>query len=161
MGQRSVVPHHIGTLLPPASQQVQVQSTATCALFVEKDAAFHHLLQTLTPSELTSLVLVTSRGYADQACVRFLQLLAESMPVYALCDADPHGVQIYMCLKYGTASTYHLPEEGRVHTLRWLNWHDAMRSSSALLPIVIEDVYLALRLLQRLGGVKVAEYQVW
>lgn len=152
---------HVGTLLPSSSQQVHVQSTATNAIFVEKDAAFHHLLQTLTPSELASLVLVTSRGYADHACIRFLQLLAESMPVYAMCDADPHGVQIYMSLKYGTASSYHLPEEGKVHSIQWLNWHDAMRPSSALLPLLVEDVYLALRLLQRLSGVKVADYQVW
>ena len=138
-------------MLPSPSQQASISTSATRAIFIEKDAAYHHLLQTFTPTELASLVIVTSRGYADQACIRFLQLLADHMPVYAVCDADPHGVQIYLSLKYGTGTSATLPEMGRIDSLVWLDWYSS-DSQPNVLPLKETDVRLALRLLHQLPG---------
>ena len=148
-----------GTLLPATTQQVRADSTAKCALFIEKDAVFHHLLQSMTTTELSHVILMTSRGYADQAGVRFLQLLAEDMPVFALCDADPHGVKIYLSLKFGTLHSATLPDAGKLRTLQWLPWYLFMRLPcdvsgdlpSGQAPMHALDTSLALQLLDQLG----------
>ncbi|KDN44930.1 DNA topoisomerase IV, alpha subunit [Tilletiaria anomala UBC 951] len=70
-------------------------------LAVEKEAAFKSLCESKITAGLGlgigQGVLLTGRGYPDQATTDFLALLTEYLPrcpIFALVDADPHGIDI-------------------------------------------------------------------
>ncbi|XP_043264897.1 meiotic recombination protein SPO11 [Colletes gigas] len=88
-----------GALIPlMASNVVSVRTRAKMVLVVEKDAVFQKLLEDDCPSFL-KCILVTGKGYPDVATRMLVKLLSEKMelPVYAIVDADPFGVDI-MCV---------------------------------------------------------------
>ncbi|MFH4976037.1 hypothetical protein AB6A40_002746 [Gnathostoma spinigerum] len=81
----------------------QLHVTAKFALIVEKDAIFQRLLDDGFFSIFPSSVLITGKGYPDICTRLFLKLLRERhrLPIFALVDSDPHGIEIAMTYKYG------------------------------------------------------------
>lgn len=78
---------------------VRLNEPINYILVVEKDAVFKHLFQHNT-------ICITGKGFPDFATRRLLHVLNYAyidIPIYALVDSDPHGIQIFSTFKYGSA----------------------------------------------------------
>ncbi len=78
-----------------------IASTAKCVVIVEKDTVFQSLVSCSAFFSTVPCILVTARGYPDNATVRFLQRLSNlfvtaRIPFLYLGDLDPHGISIFM-----------------------------------------------------------------
>ncbi|KEY68070.1 hypothetical protein S7711_06980 [Stachybotrys chartarum IBT 7711] len=89
-------------------------------LVVEKEAVFRSLSS--THFWQTSLhgpgLIVTAKGYPDMITLSFLRLAQErcpQLPMLALVDFDPDGMNIYRCYRYGAAQ---LQQEASERPLR-------------------------------------------
>lgn len=76
------------------------------------------------------------------------------VPILALADADPHGIEIVCVYKFGSLSLAHESSHLAVPCLKWIGIHptDIERLSipeNALLPLTKQDVNKANALLQR------------
>ncbi|KZC12973.1 PREDICTED: meiotic recombination protein SPO11 [Dufourea novaeangliae] len=114
-----------GALIPHiASNVISIRTTAKMALVVEKDAVFQKLLEEDCTS-LLNCILVTGKGYPDVATRMFVKLLSEKMalPVYAIVDADPFGVDIMCVYRFGSASLSKEKESLACPNVRWLGIH--------------------------------------
>ncbi|CAO3681829.1 unnamed protein product [Rhizopus stolonifer] len=94
-----------GFLIPPVNQISEIYCKAKCMIIIEKEATFRHLVsigfcQTLPES----CVLVTGKGYPDLATRQFVKRFSKDyshLPILALMDNDPHGLDIYATYKWG------------------------------------------------------------
>uniref|UniRef100_A0A7S1KQM8 DNA topoisomerase (ATP-hydrolyzing) n=1 Tax=Percolomonas cosmopolitus TaxID=63605 RepID=A0A7S1KQM8_9EUKA len=97
----------------------------TCIQFVlvvEKDAVFSRLVQ-LGYAQKAKCLLVTGKGYPDVATRLFLSRIAREnphLPVLCLVDGDPHGIDIFLIYKYGSAAMRHQCDELAVPTMEWI-----------------------------------------
>uniref|UniRef100_A0A183C1A5 DNA topoisomerase (ATP-hydrolyzing) n=1 Tax=Globodera pallida TaxID=36090 RepID=A0A183C1A5_GLOPA len=112
-----------------------VHSEAQFLLVVEKDAIFQRLIDEQFLHKFPRGILLTGRGYPDFCTRQFLHWLSvqlPALPMLALVDADPYGVEIFLTYKYGSsrsiveAGAFHLPR------LRWLGF---LPSEAQKLPI--------------------------
>lgn len=88
-----------GTLIPQTILEITcIRARAKFVLIVEKDSIFQRLLQENCPSIL-NCILITGKGYPDVPTRMLVKLLWEKLniPVYAVVDADPFGIDI-MCV---------------------------------------------------------------
>lgn len=124
-GPELLVSHGRSTLIPHVDTIDYIETGAQWVLIVEKDAIFQLLAQTRITDAKTAVdddvksslidrvgLIITAKGYPDVNTREFLmRLRAEhsEIPMYALVDADPHGLDIYE--KYRT-SLMNLPGEG-------------------------------------------------
>ena len=93
---------------------------ADCILIVEKETAFQHLT---TSGCLRRTVLVTGKGYPDVATRLFVRALLKSQPslrVFALVDADPHGIDIAAVYKFGSKAMAYGNDALKIDPLIWL-----------------------------------------
>nr|XP_033334674.1 meiotic recombination protein SPO11 [Megalopta genalis] len=114
-----------GALIPNvASNLISVRTKAKMVLVVEKDSVFQKLLEDDCTGSL-NCILVTGKGYPDVATRMLVKLLAEKMalPVYALVDADPFGVDIMCVYRFGSASLSNQEESLACPNVRWLGVH--------------------------------------
>ena len=99
-----------------------ISTDARYVLVVEKDAIFQRLLadnvfrycgpgilvtvrRFLTSESSNSMILHQGKGYPDIATRQFLRILSRtcpSLPIHALVDADPYGLDIFLVYKYGS-----------------------------------------------------------
>lgn len=105
-----------GCLLPPRPERIKKMSfSARAVIIIEKETVFRCILdEANSNSILAPYILITGKGFPDNATVQFVnRLLSECghIPIFLLTDADPHGVLI--------ANTYvnKLPDEANV---KWL-----------------------------------------
>ncbi|GAA5984066.1 hypothetical protein JCM10908_006034 [Rhodotorula pacifica] len=94
-------------------------------LVVEKDAVF----STLIDAELTSDeaigngILVTGKGYPDvvtRELVVRLSHVSPKIPLFALVDWDPHGIDIVATYRFGSSALMHNAQDLAAPHLRWL-----------------------------------------
>ncbi|XP_078051345.1 meiotic W68 [Augochlora pura] len=114
-----------GALIPHiASTLISARAKAKMVLIVEKDSVFQKLLEDGCTGSL-GCILVTGKGYPDVATRMLVKLLAERMalPVYALVDADPFGVDIMCVYRFGSASLSNQEECLACPNVRWLGVH--------------------------------------
>ncbi|SJX64522.1 related to meiotic recombination protein SPO11 [Sporisorium reilianum f. sp. reilianum] len=140
------------TLIPPEIDlhwRVDVRCERPLVLVVEKEAVFTHLLQ-LRPADAAgagrvdwdSVVMVTAKGYADQATRALVQLLG--VRAVGLFDADPYGVDIHR--QFCSA-----------HSVEWIGVDlsdfapPLAGQNSALVPLRNDERATAVRLLRGLG----------
>ncbi|KAI9246816.1 Spo11/DNA topoisomerase VI subunit A [Helicostylum pulchrum] len=94
-----------GTLIPPISQVSQVQCKAKCMIVIEKEATFRYLVSIgFCQSLPESCILVTGKGYPDLSTRQFVKYFSihySKLPIFALMDNDPHGLDIYATYKWG------------------------------------------------------------
>ncbi|KAI1323673.1 Spo11/DNA topoisomerase VI subunit A [Xylariaceae sp. FL0255] len=81
-------------------------------LLIEKEATFRGLVSSgfYDSATIGPGLLVTAKGYPDLSTRRFvheLQTSAPWLPMYALVDFDPHGLQIMLTYKHGSRSLRH------------------------------------------------------
>ncbi|XP_076291939.1 meiotic W68 [Lasioglossum baleicum] len=114
-----------GALVPHiASNLISVRTRAEMVLIVEKDSVFQKLLEE-DCTRMMNCILVTGKGYPDVATRMLVKLLAEKMalPVYALVDADPFGVDIMCVYRFGSASLSNQEASLACPNVRWLGVH--------------------------------------
>ncbi|KAI9315689.1 Spo11/DNA topoisomerase VI subunit A [Dichotomocladium elegans] len=94
-----------GVLIPPISQIAQMECNADYLLVVEKEASFRHLVSTGFNTVPPKGILITGKGYPDIATRHMVRYLADSdpsLPLFALVDNDPHGLDIFRVYKWGS-----------------------------------------------------------
>ncbi|KOC62684.1 Meiotic recombination protein SPO11 [Habropoda laboriosa] len=114
-----------GALIPMISSNViSVRARAKMVLIVEKDAVFQKLLENDCTTSLNSII-VTGKGYPDVATRMLVKLLSEKLelPLYAIVDADPFGVDIMCVYRFGSATLSRERESLACPSVRWLGIH--------------------------------------
>ncbi|KAL5967863.1 Meiotic recombination protein SPO11, partial [Taenia solium] len=82
-----------------------ITCSAKFIIVIEKDATFQTIMLSEFYAEFQPCFLITSKGYPDLATRSFLFKLHQKhpkLPMFALVDADPHGLGIYLTYKYGS-----------------------------------------------------------
>uniref|UniRef100_A0A182PJD5 DNA topoisomerase (ATP-hydrolyzing) n=1 Tax=Anopheles epiroticus TaxID=199890 RepID=A0A182PJD5_9DIPT len=113
-----------GTTVPlDVGSVVDIRLTAQLVLVVEKDTVFKRLLEDgiLTKFPETFL-LITAKGYPDVSTRLLLKKVSErtNVPIYALMDADPHGIEIFCVYKFGSLAMVHQQRSLAVPSMRWI-----------------------------------------
>ncbi|XP_019629274.1 PREDICTED: meiotic recombination protein SPO11-like [Branchiostoma belcheri] len=112
-----------GTMVPAHVQHItNLHSNAKFVLVVEKDATFQKLLDDGFCRKLAPCIMVTGKGVPDLNTRMLVHKLwkAFHIPVFALVDADPHGMEIMCTYKYGSMALSHEFHSLTVPTLKWL-----------------------------------------
>jgi meiotic recombination protein SPO11 len=75
-------------------------------LVVEKFTVFHNIAQSQFMKQ-TPCILITGRGFPDIGTRVMLKLLSDTLqiPVYGLCDFNPHGISIMLTYAVGSVTT--------------------------------------------------------
>jgi meiotic recombination protein SPO11 len=123
-------------------------------LVVEKDAVFRTLAA--DARVVRDTVLVTGKGYPDAATAELVVRLARDhpdLPVYALVDGDPHGVEILATYALGSAARAYDAARLACPSIRWLGVRaaDLPPHARGLLPLTPHDRTKVLQLLRRPG----------
>jgi DNA topoisomerase VI subunit A len=106
-------------------------TTAKRLLIVEKDTIFHNIVaerEFLTDWEL---IVVTAKGFADEASIELLDFIIAHSPceVFYVGDMDPYGLSIYFNYKK------RLKDKARKFSWLGLRLSDLMIISSSRFPI--------------------------
>ncbi|KAI6033069.1 Spo11/DNA topoisomerase VI subunit A [Pisolithus orientalis] len=120
---------HQGTLIPAGEDigQFEFESRVAWVLIVEKEAIFQTLCQ-LNFSKYPGLpgpgLIVTGKGYPDVATRHLVKMLSDNLPqcipIVALVDADPYGLDILSVYKYGSHGLRHENESLAACRVEWL-----------------------------------------
>lgn len=110
-----LVPSHIHSIY-------DIRSDAKAILVVEKDATYQRLLDDNILEKLKPIIMVTGKGFPDLNTRLLVKRLWESLeiPVLALVDADPYGVEIMCVYRFGSMSQSHDADNLTVSSMRWI-----------------------------------------
>ncbi|MBN3276492.1 SPO11 protein, partial [Polyodon spathula] len=99
-----------------------VSSAAQFLLIVEKDATFQRLLDDEFCIKLAPCIIITGKGVPDLNTRLMVRKLWDSLhiPIFALVDADPHGIEIMCIYKYGSVSMSFDARSLTVPAVMWL-----------------------------------------
>ncbi|XP_041358790.1 meiotic recombination protein SPO11-like isoform X2 [Gigantopelta aegis] len=95
----------VGIQIPAHSKDFQsLQTNARYVLIVEKDATFQKLLLDNLCDKYGPCIMITGKGFPDMGTRMLLRALRDrfQLPMFALVDADPHGVEIMAVYKFGS-----------------------------------------------------------
>lgn len=161
-GERSRLNDHEGTLIPAEDVgQFEVENRVAWVLVVEKEAIFQTLCRlnfTKHPALPGPGLIVTGKGYPDVATRRLVKMLSDKLPkcipIVALVDADPYGLDILSVYKYGSHSLRHENENLAAHRVEWLGIRTSELSEfkidpNMLIPITRHDERKARKMLCR------------
>lgn len=115
-----------GIRLPtPRHPIMEIKSTAKCIIIVEKDSIFQKILKQEESTNFVenyNVILFTAKGYPDVNSRAFLNKLWLTLriPVFVLSDADPHGMEIACCYKFGCFETASEASYLALPQTRWL-----------------------------------------
>ncbi|XP_077060841.1 meiotic recombination protein SPO11 isoform X2 [Siphateles boraxobius] len=99
-----------------------IVSSAKFILIVEKDATFQRLLDDDFCTRLSPCIIITGKGMPDVNSRLMVRKLWDTLhvPVFALVDADPHGIEIMCIYKYGSLSMAFEAHSLTVPSVLWL-----------------------------------------
>ncbi|XP_067227349.1 meiotic recombination protein SPO11 [Chanodichthys erythropterus] len=99
-----------------------IVSSAKFVLIVEKDATFQRLLDDDFCTKLSPCIIITGKGMPDVNSRLMVRKLWDTLhiPVFALVDADPHGIEIMCVYKYGSLSMAFEAHSLTVPSVLWL-----------------------------------------
>ncbi|KNZ76682.1 Meiotic recombination protein rec12 [Termitomyces sp. J132] len=115
-----------GTLIPPGEEiKALVVDPSICwVLIVEKEAVFQTLcrLRLTDHPSLPRGLMLTGKGYPDIATRYFVRslgdLLPARIPILAMVDGDPYGIDILSVYKFGSRGLQH--EKSATDRIIWL-----------------------------------------
>ncbi|KAF4522490.1 hypothetical protein B566_EDAN002575 [Ephemera danica] len=146
-----------GVLIPSDVVKVtKLESNAKFVLLVEKDAIFQKLVIDENIHEhLGPLIVITGKGFPDIGTRQLVRAIWDHLgiPILALVDADPHGLEIMCVYRFGSMSKSDLPHL-TVPAIRWLGIHptditELLLPQSSLKPLTDADKKKAEQLLQK------------
>ncbi|XP_041654679.1 meiotic recombination protein SPO11 [Cheilinus undulatus] len=133
-----------------------IVSSAKFVLIVEKDATFQKLLDEDFCTKLSPCIIITGKGVPDVNSRLMVRKLWDTLhvPIFALVDADPHGIEIMCIYKYGSVSMSFEAHSLTVPSVMWLGLlpSDLRRlrvPEDALIPLTNRDENKLSSLLQR------------
>uniref|UniRef100_A0A9J8DHW9 DNA topoisomerase (ATP-hydrolyzing) n=2 Tax=Cyprinus carpio TaxID=7962 RepID=A0A9J8DHW9_CYPCA len=99
-----------------------IVSAAKFILIVEKDATFQRLLDDAFCTRLSPCIIITGKGVPDVNSRLMVRKLWDTLhiPVFALVDADPYGIEIMCIYKYGSRSLAFEAHSLTVPSVLWL-----------------------------------------
>ncbi|KAI8342483.1 Spo11/DNA topoisomerase VI subunit A [Chlamydoabsidia padenii] len=113
-----------GILIPPINQILDVDCHAQILLVIEKEASFRHLVSVgFVQMLLRRCILITGCGYPDFATrhmVKHLSTRYPQMPIFAIMDNDPYGLDIYSVYKWGSLAQAHDSVNLTIPTIQFL-----------------------------------------
>ncbi|KAF5326416.1 hypothetical protein D9611_000480 [Ephemerocybe angulata] len=108
-------------------------------LVVEKEAVFQTLCRLGVadhPSMPGRGLIITGKGYPDVATRHLVKSLADALPkripIAALVDCDPYGLDILSVYRYGSASMQHENDTLAARRIKWLGLRTSELSGWAL-----------------------------
>lgn len=109
------VPNHVSCVR-------NFQSNARYILVIEKEATYQRLVEYKLNEKLGPCILITGKGFPDINTRMLLRKLWDALhiPVLALVDADPHGIEIMCIYKYGSKSLSHEASNLTCPAMKWL-----------------------------------------
>ncbi|KAF8348196.1 topoisomerase acting in meiosis [Amanita rubescens] len=151
-----------GTLIPVIEDVnfYSVSEDVRWVLVVEKEAVFNVLCQLdfINRAVLPGRgLLITGKGYPDMATRYLVNNLANSLPpsvpLLALVDGDPYGLDILSVYKYGSQSLKHENKRLSAERIKGLGlWTSDIRELGidlgAMLPLTVRDEQKALAMLR-------------
>ncbi|KAJ3889229.1 Spo11/DNA topoisomerase VI subunit A [Lentinula edodes] len=150
--------------LIPIGEDVEtfrVDEDLAWVLIIEKDAVFQtlcHLNASNHPLLPGKGILITGKGYPDMATRHLVKTLCDALPktipVVALVDGDPYGLDILSVYKYGSSRLRHENGKLAARRVKWMGlWSSEISrlgiDKDALIPISQHDEKKALSMLQR------------
>ncbi|KAG9074725.1 endodeoxyribonuclease [Ceratobasidium sp. UAMH 11750] len=120
---------HEGTLIPVGEDIVKIEVNEKCRwiLVIEKEAVFQTLVQlsfATKHEDIGSGIVITGKGYPDLATRQLVAALSaqasEHVPLVALVDGDPHGLEILMTYQLGSKSMAHENDQLVAPRLEWI-----------------------------------------
>uniref|UniRef100_A0A3B4XGF6 DNA topoisomerase (ATP-hydrolyzing) n=1 Tax=Seriola lalandi dorsalis TaxID=1841481 RepID=A0A3B4XGF6_SERLL len=123
-----------------------IVSSAKFVLIVEKDATFQRLLDDDFCTKLSPCIIITGKGMPDVNSRLMVRKLWDTLhiPIFALVDADPHGIEIMCIYKYGSVAMSFEAHSLTVPSVMWLGLlpSDLQRlrvPEDALIPLTKRD----------------------
>uniref|UniRef100_A0A3Q1EVD0 DNA topoisomerase (ATP-hydrolyzing) n=1 Tax=Acanthochromis polyacanthus TaxID=80966 RepID=A0A3Q1EVD0_9TELE len=133
-----------------------IVSSAKFIMIVEKDATFQRLLDDDFCTKLSPCIIITGKGVPDVNSRLMVRKLWDVLrvPIFALVDADPHGIEIMCIYKYGSVAMSFEAHSLTVPSVMWLGLlpSDLQRlrvPEEALIPLSKRDEGKLNSLLQR------------
>ncbi|KAG8684856.1 endodeoxyribonuclease [Ceratobasidium sp. 394] len=120
---------HEGTLVPVGEDIVRIEVNEKCRwiLVIEKEAVFQTLVQlsfATKHEDIGSGIVITGKGYPDLATRQLVAALSAQapghVPLVALVDGDPHGLEILMTYLLGSKSMAHENDQLVAPRLEWI-----------------------------------------
>lgn len=115
-----------GTPMPNSNVPItRIESDAKFILVIEKDSVFQKIISQESKTTFCKsykAILVTAKGYPDVNTRAFLSFVWSKLniPILALTDADPHGVEIIFSYKFGSYTTAYEGPTIAIPQMRWL-----------------------------------------
>ncbi|XP_053499457.1 meiotic recombination protein SPO11 [Ictalurus furcatus] len=138
-----------------------IVSSAKFVLVIEKDATFQRLLDDEFCTQFYPCIIITGKGVPDVNSRLMVKKLWETLhiPVFALVDADPHGIEIMCIYKYGSISMAFEAPTLTVSSMLWLGLLPSDIESlgvpqDALIPLTDADE-------RKLNHIKKRPYITW
>ncbi|XP_054706575.1 meiotic recombination protein SPO11-like [Uloborus diversus] len=125
-----------GILLPCDIKSISyMQSDARFILLVEKSAVFQMLLDSNVTQLLHPCIMITGKGFPDVNTREMVKRLWNTLqvPILALMDADPYGIEILSVYKFGSKAMSFDAQNLAVPEIKWLG----------LLPSDIQRLHLS------------------
>ncbi|XP_026885851.1 meiotic recombination protein SPO11 isoform X2 [Electrophorus electricus] len=99
-----------------------IVSSAKFVLIIEKDATFQRLLDDEFCTRLYPCIIITGKGVPDVNSRLMVRKLWDTLhiPVFALMDGDPHGIEIMCIYKYGSVSMAFEGPSLTIPSMLWL-----------------------------------------
>jgi meiotic recombination protein SPO11 len=96
------------------------KTDAQYVLLIEKDSIFEKLINAQFHIRYNCL-LVTGKGYPDLATRMLIRKLSDMrIPILALMDADPHGIEILLTYTIGSNAMNYTNEKYACEDIQWL-----------------------------------------
>uniref|UniRef100_A0A8C6UYY5 DNA topoisomerase (ATP-hydrolyzing) n=1 Tax=Neogobius melanostomus TaxID=47308 RepID=A0A8C6UYY5_9GOBI len=123
-----------------------IVSSAKFVLIVEKDATFQRLLDDDLCAKLAPCIMITGKGVPDVNSRLMVRKLWDALhvPIFAMVDADPYGIEIMCIYKYGSLAMSFEARSLTVPSVMWLGLlpSDLQRlrvPENALIPLTKKD----------------------
>uniref|UniRef100_A0A3Q4I5X2 DNA topoisomerase (ATP-hydrolyzing) n=1 Tax=Neolamprologus brichardi TaxID=32507 RepID=A0A3Q4I5X2_NEOBR len=133
-----------------------IVSSAKFVLIIEKDATFQRLLDDDFCTKISPCIIITGKGVPDVNSRLMVKRLWDELhiPIFALVDADPHGIEIMCIYKYGSVAMSFEAHSLTVPSVMWLGLlpSDLQRlrvPKDALIPLTKRDESKLCSLLER------------
>ncbi|XP_039953627.1 meiotic recombination protein W68 [Bactrocera tryoni] len=115
-------------LLPQDHNAINhLETSASFVLIVEKDTIFSKFIsQKIFETIGNDIILITGKGYPDLCTRHIVHRLSfeHKLPIYALCDADPFGIEILLIYQFGSRKMpYNISKNLICPKMQWLGIH--------------------------------------
>ncbi|KAI5850191.1 meiotic recombination protein spo11 [Morchella snyderi] len=109
-----------GIIMPGETAEVVVGRGVEYVLIVEKEAVFRTLCSGGAGGGNGEGIVVTGKGYPDVATRELVKELSGALPVFAVVDMDPYGIEIMATYKFGSIALAHESHRLAVERVEWL-----------------------------------------